>query len=552
MPRLDFKGKQHVYAHHLTVPYRPLVPDAARSLNAGSADDNLIVHGDNLEALKALLPRYAGRVQCIYIDPPYNTGSEGWVYNDNVNGPLMREWIERNGQVDGEDLERHDKWLCMMWPRLQLLKELLAENGAIFVSIDDNELHHLRMVMDEIFGEENFRNIIIIRRGVKSVQHQFEHVDHLNAGQEYILLFSKHPSTKFAHLTTEHDRPITGSWNNHWRSTDRPTMRYKLMGRSLVKGQWRWNKERSLKAIANYEDLLSELGADPQQKDIDEWWFAQSPNKPDLLRMSGTGNPEHYIPPSTKRILSSLWTDVTVNENRFVMDNLGIAFDNPKRHTIVKRIVEYITASHKDSIVLDSFAGSGTTAHAVLALNREDGGNRKFILVECEDYADRVTAERVRRAIAGVPGAKDAALRAGLGGSFTYCALGAPIEMEAMLSGAALPSWPALAAYLLHTAAGLSAGQAELQPQNEDGRFYDDGETIYYLRYRADLDWLRSHDSMLTMEGARRIRAACRRKGRKKHRKAVVFGPGKYLGQRDLTDMGIVFCQLPYELHRPG
>ena len=161
MPTLDFKGKQHIYAHHLTVPYRPLVPDAARSLNAADVDDNLIIHGDNLHALKALLPRYAGKVKCIYIDPPYNTGNEGWVYNDNANSPLMKEWFNHQSPVDGEDLERHDKWLCMMWPRLHLLKELLSDDGVIFVSIDDNEQHHLRMMMDEIFGTGSFvANII--------------------------------------------------------------------------------------------------------------------------------------------------------------------------------------------------------------------------------------------------------------------------------------------------------------------------------------------------------------------------------------------------------
>ena len=159
MPSLEFKGKQIVYAHHLTIPYRPLVPDPGKSLNPpelveGQADDNLIIHGDNLHALKALLPRYAGHVKCVYIDPPYNTGNEGWAYNDRVNSPLMREWLNRT--VDIEDLERHDKWLCMMWPRLQLLKELLADDGVIFISIDDNEQHHLRMLMDEVFGEENF------------------------------------------------------------------------------------------------------------------------------------------------------------------------------------------------------------------------------------------------------------------------------------------------------------------------------------------------------------------------------------------------------------
>ena len=185
MPTLDFKGKQHIYAHHLIVPYRPLIPDLNRSirkgepmsaageaapLDSGPPDGNLIIHGDNLHALKALLPRYASRVKCIYIDPPYNIGNENWIYNDNVNSPLMQEWFKHQKPVDGEDLERHDKWLCMMWPRLHLLKELLADDGVIFVSIDDNEQHHLRMMMDEVFGEENFRNVITVSRVKKNIR----------------------------------------------------------------------------------------------------------------------------------------------------------------------------------------------------------------------------------------------------------------------------------------------------------------------------------------------------------------------------------------------
>ena len=164
MPSLEFKGKQHIYAHHLSVPYRPLEPDRSRSVNPADSDDNLIIHGDNLHALKALLPRYAGRVKCIYIDPPYNTGNEGWAYNDNVNSPLMKEWLKQNGPVDGEDLERHDKWLCMMWPRLHLLKELLSDDGVIFISIDDGEQHHLRMLMDEVFGEDNLVGVFHWRK----------------------------------------------------------------------------------------------------------------------------------------------------------------------------------------------------------------------------------------------------------------------------------------------------------------------------------------------------------------------------------------------------
>ncbi len=202
MPTLDFKGKNHIYAHHLTVPYRPLRVDASRSMlaptqtrsqNEGGlnkdiplTDQNLIIHGDNLEALKALLPQYAGRVKCIYIDPPYNTGNEGWVYNDNVNSPMMRDWFEKKSPVDGEDLERHDKWLCMMWPRLHLLRELLRDDGVIFVSIDDNEAHHLRMMMDEIFGEQNFvGSLVVIRAEGGGLAKQ------VVKGHDHLLVFAK-------------------------------------------------------------------------------------------------------------------------------------------------------------------------------------------------------------------------------------------------------------------------------------------------------------------------------------------------------------------------
>ncbi len=545
MPTLEFKGKQHIYAHHLTVPYRPLEQDTNRSCNPAQADDNLIIHGDNLHALKALLPRYANRIKCIYIDPPYNTGNEGWVYNDNVNSPLMKGWLMANQPVDGEDLERHDKWLCMMWPRLHLLKELLAEDGIIFISIDDNEVHHLRMLMDEVFKEGNFRNIISVRRGVKNVQAQFEYVDRLNVGSEYILFFSKSPEMKFWHLTVDVDEDKVGSWNNHWRSTDRPTMRYELMGITPETGQWRWEKQRSLNAIKNYARLLDECGRTPRQAEIDEWWFAQSPQKPDLLRMSKTNRPEHFVPPSDKRIVSSLWTDLIINESSSLMKALGIEFPNPKRTDLLKRIINYATASDENAIVLDSFAGSGTTAHAVLALNKADNGNRKFILIECEDYAQTITAERVRRVINGIPTARNAPLRDGLGGSFTYCTLGEPIAADTMLTGEALPPYATLAANLLYTASGVAVPTDALSAKNENGLFHSDDTTDYYLLYKPALDYLQSDAAMLTLERARQIHDA----SRDKNRRAVVYGAGTYIGQRELTKFGITFCQLPDALH---
>ena len=216
-------------------------------------------------------------------------------------------------------------------------------------------------------------------------------------------------------------------------------------------------------------------------------------------------------------------------------------FDTPKPSALISRILKIGTG--KDDILLDSFAGSGTTAQAVLALNKEDGGSRKFILVECEDYADTITAERARRVINGVPEARDASLREGLGGSFTYCTLGTPIDVDGMLTGEALPEYSELAAYLLHTASGL-ASNGQLQAQNDEGLFHSNGDTDYYLLYRPDIEWLRSNEAILTEEQARRIGDV--------GRKAVVFASDKYMGQRFLSDMGITFCQIPYELHRLG
>ncbi|MYB64250.1 site-specific DNA-methyltransferase [Candidatus Poribacteria bacterium] len=545
MPTLEFNGKHHIYTYHFTVPYRPLETDENRSCNPTGEDDNLIIDSDNLHALKALLPRYKNRIKCIYIDPPYNTGKEGWVYNDNVNSPLMQEWLKENGPVDEEDLERHEKWLCMMWPRLHLLKELLAEDGVIFISIDDNEVHHLRMLMNEIFTEGNFRNLISLRRGVKNVQAQFEYVDRLNVGSEYILFYSKSPDLKFHHLTVDIDEKKIGTWNNHWRGTNRPTMRYELMGITPETGQWRWEKERSLTAIENYERLLDECGSDPTQTDIDEWWFAQSPQKTDLLRMSSTNRPEHFVPPSDRRIISSLWTDMIVNESSSLMKTLGIEFPNPKRTDLIKRIIDYATINDENAVILDSFAGSGTTAHAVLALNKEDGGNRKFILIECEDYADTITAERVRSVINGVPNASDASLQEGLGGSFAYCTLGEPLEIEGMLTGKNLPTYTALATNLLFTSAGISIEDDALDQKNNDGLFYSDDKNDYYLIYKQDFDYLRSNEAILSMEHAKRIEDSSNKNGKK----AIVYAAGNYIGQRELTKMGIAFCQLPYCIH---
>ena len=495
--------------------------------------------------MKALLPRYAGRVKCIYIDPPYNTGNEGWVYNDRVNSPLMRAWLKDNGPVDGEDLERHDKWLCMMWPRLHLLKELLAEDGAIFISIDDNEQHHLRMMVDEIFGENNFVANVVWQR-IFSPKNTAKH---FSGDHDFILVYGKNIE-KWTPNTLQRSEAAIGRYKNPdndprgpWSSSDLTARNYYSQGTYEVTSP---SGDKFQPSVGNYFRASPDKFAD-LEKEGRIWWGNKGGIMPRLKR---------YISDVRKGVVpQTLWLHKDVGHTQEAKRELVSILDFERSEDVFNtvkptRLLERILqiATDEDSIILDSFAGSGTTAHAVLALNKEDGGNRKFILVECEDYADGITAERVRRVIQGVPTAKDAALREGLGGSFTYCTLGEPLDAEAMLTGEALPDRPALSAWLLHTASGISAGSSDLAPQNGDGLFYASGTTDYYLLYESDLDWLRSNEAIFNEERAKRIEAANRERGRK----AVVFGPGKYIGQRDLTRMGITFCQLPYELHRAG
>ena len=266
-----------------------------------------------------------------------------------------------------------------------------------------------------------------------------------------------------------------------------------------------------------------------------------------IFPANGKGTPKykrHLLEVQSDKKPFSSWIETEMNfvATRKLREILqDQRFDYPKSVDLIKQLIAQ--GSSQDDIILDSFAGSATTAHAVLALNKEDGGNRKFILVECEDYADTITAERIRRVINGVPGARDQALREGLGGSFTYCTLGNPIDVEGMLTGESLPEYSQLAAYLLYTASGLSTS-GKLNPQNDDGLFYRNGNTDYYLLYQPEIHWLRSNAAVLTEQQARRIHAI--------DRKAVMFAADKFMSQRFLSDLGITFCQIPYELHRNG
>lgn len=569
MPTLDFKGKQFIYGHHLTVPIRTLKINADKSLtgdNDPSLNDNLIIHGDNLHVLKALLPKYAGKIKCIYIDPPYNTGNENWVYNDNVNSPIMQAWLEKHSPVDHEDLERHDKWLCMMWPRLHLLRELLADDGTIFISIDDNERHRLRMLMDEIFGVENFLNCFAWINNLKGRQ-----IAKSGAARthESILTYTK----SVENAITWHPISIkkaTQLMPDAYKMAEYEIL-YDEIGAYVVKNELhntnsKFNEKTRPNLVFNIhycpktnEVRFTDMDSNEQYEGFacifpkpcndgvhrfQAWRWGQDKIRSELHDLHFEKNNDGFrVYTKIRNFEFTNFKDLITNisGSNTLLKSLGIEFPNPKPVELVKLLIEISTP--ENAIILDSFAGSGTTAQSVLALNKEDDGNRKFILIECEDYADTITAERVRRVINGVENAKDETLRNGLGSSFTYCTLGEPIDEEGMLTGENLPSYEALADYIAYTATGNALTAIA---KREDYCFGETDDIRFYLIYEPTLQFLESSASALDGERAEQIAKACKETGKK----AYVYAPQKFVSQKELTDMGITFCQLPYNIHR--
>lgn len=410
MPVLTWIGKDKVVNHHRDVPYRVLehkygfrAEDANDRTPTGSG--NKIIHGDNLEALKSLLPEYEGRIKCIYIDPPYNTGNEKWVYNDNVNDPKIKKWLGEVVGKQGEDLSRHDKWLCMMYPRLKLLHKLLAEDGVIFISIDDNELANLKLLCDEIFGANNFITNIC-HKSRSSVSNDLI----LSPNHNLLLFYSKNADLTFGQrrqyrqdADVESFKLDDGDGKGKYKlvPVDGPggaakgNPYYEFLG---ISGYWRYSQETMRNLYANGE----------------------------IIKRKTSLSRKYYLSKAIEKggkSLTTWWDDAgsaTNGTNLIKTIFTDKVFDTPKPIELLGRIIQI--ATDKQSIILDSFAGSGTTAHAVLNLNKRDGGNRKFILVEMEDYAEDITAERVRRVMQGYGEGKNAT--SGTGGAFDYYELG--------------------------------------------------------------------------------------------------------------------------------
>jgi len=450
MPTLNWIGKEQIINHHNDVPFRVLerkytfgeirneklgirnVDDCGDQISNSSFQfsNSKIIHGDNLEALKALLPEYEGRIKCIYIDPPYNTGNENWVYNDNVNSPKIRKWLGQVVGKESEDLSRHDKWLCMMYPRLVLLQKLLHPEGAIFISIDDNEQANLKLICDEIFGANNFVEIFSWRKTY--TPSNLSHTSKKSV--EYIYCYSKNRTNlnRFKGLlkVNEADNPLIKSNNQYkilifphekvistlqencfFKAGEYGTKINKVFLKKdveFIDGKYQQDIVLEGKFIWTQEMLDSELAKDT--KII----FKGKSFAPRYDRVN-------YNPEVPRNLIDYEDNVGTTEEGGKILNEIfgKKVFDYPKVPSLIEYIINFLC--DKNSIILDSFAGSGTTAHAVLNLNKSDGGNRKFILVEMEDYAETITAERVRRVIDGYGDTE------GMGGSFDFYELGEPV-----------------------------------------------------------------------------------------------------------------------------
>lgn len=472
MASLNWIGKEAVMNHDKEVPFKLL--EKVPSVSVGKESKNLLIHGDNLEALKALMPFYKGKVKCIYIDPPYNTGNESWTYNDKVNSPKLREWLGKVVGSESEDLTRHDKWLCMMYPRLKLLRDLLSEDGAIYVQLDFNEVHYGKALMDEIFGRDNFQREIIWRIGWVS--------GYKSAGDNWIrnhdtILFYSKNSKKLKFI------------KNYNRQEDYLE---------------RFNGEAS-KELDKY---FQKLGLDKKtsKKAVD---FAATVGLPERYPLEDTWNANAYDKLNSIAIVS--FSGEKVSKLLNVEE-----FKGQKSIELIRRIIRAHTKD--DDIVLDSFAGTGSTGHAVMDLNKEDGHHRKFILVEMEDHARRIAAPRLKKNIEK-NGYKD---------SFEYCELAKPLFNEKGQINEKC-TYNELATYIYFTETQTNAEKKAIK----SSYIGEKGGVSYYLIYEG------RDKNDLTRAALTKLKIK---------RPAVVYADRCLVDEDELRKGGVVFKQIPYEI----
>ncbi|MCJ8507768.1 site-specific DNA-methyltransferase [Rhizobium lemnae] len=540
MPTLDWIGKKAVVNHHREVPYRLIHCDKDKSHGDPDAG-NLLVQGDNLEALKALLPYYAGKVKCIYIDPPYNTGNESWVYNDNVNSPEIRAWLGSVVGKEAEDLSRHDKWLCMMYPRLRLLKEFLSEDGSIWISIDDNEFHSLRSLCDEIFGRKNFVATIVWHK----MDSPKNSAIHLSEDHEYIALYAKdadiwrpNPLPRTAEMVARYKNPDNDP-RGPWLLSDLAARNFYSEGRysietpsgKIIAGPpagsfWRISRSK-------FHDL---------DRDNRIWWGTSGSNRPGIKRF--LSEVKDGVVPQTYWH----WKDVgsTRHSKQELSKLLGASasedlFVTPKPSRLIQRILQIATDA--DSIVLDSFAGSGTTGQSVYQANREDNGNRKFILAEIDETVIRTATSK--RLIAGSSQTDTSQMQIGFApenSGFRFCTLGEPLfDADGNVSPAV--TFPDLAAHVFFCETGSPI------PKRADGSSALIGtfqNRAVYLLHSAEAVGLAREQAGNVLTGT--ILESLPLPSPDFTGARIVYAEGCTVPDDRLSAIGVTFKQIPYQI----
>ena len=534
MPTLNWIGKEKVVNHHRDVPFRVLEHKYGFTAEKGESSEatgsgNMIIHGDNLEALKSLLPEYEGKVKCIYIDPPYNTGNEGWVYNDNVNHPKIKKWLGDVVGKEGDDLSRHDKWLCMIYPRLQLLHKLLSNNGTIWISIDDSEVHRMRFLLDEIFGENR-----MIACNVWQKRYSRENRGAIGDSHEYVLVYSKNPDDfkisrnklplgpKQLKVYKNPNNDPKGPWRAISFSAQgyRPNQMYEIV--SPITGKVFTPPEGSCwkKVESEYLKLLSE----------GRIYFGKDGNAMPQ-RVQYLSEIEGITPWTWWPHEEVGHTDESRKQIQQIFGSQSV-FDTPKPTRLIERIIHI--ASNQNDIILDSFAGSGTTGHAVLNLNKQDGGNRKFILIEMEDYANTVTAERVKRVAKGY--GEDKKAIEGTGGSFDYFELGAPLftgdNQEYLNEVVGIEK---IRQYIWYSETHSSLIQ---NPSSSDNQYYlgSKDETAYYFVYDKNGLTTLDYEFLATIKT--------------KASQYVIYADNCLLSKEYMAQHNIIFKKIPRDITR--
>ena len=416
--QLTWPGKKEAIVNANTPSKNTLRPVKEKSVNFDTTQ-NIYIEGDNLEVLKILQESYLNKIKCIYIDPPYNTGND-FIYNDKFKKDIDEELLE-SGQVDEKGNRMvtnnqsngrfHSDWLSMMYPRLKLARNLLTDDGVIFISIDENEADNIKKICDEIFSPENYRNQLLVRRRNKSLNLQFAEngLKTFNVGCEYIYVYSKSNKFLFNPLRMKKNNiSDKGSWNVFWSNADRPTMRYELLGFTPESGQWRWKKELAEEAINNYNKYLEEFSS---KISLEDYWEKTGKKLKFIRKIKNgkgkNGGIQYWVGPDKTSLRTSNWTDIEVSQ---IAKDFELPFENPKNVELIKLIISSI--KEKNFCVLDFFSGSATSADAVMRLNSEDNGNRKYIMVQlaekCEENSEayrngykticEIGEERIRRA----------------------------------------------------------------------------------------------------------------------------------------------------------